>query len=95
MSLFADPVPPPSCGERKDAQPNLVRISTPEEHVSDAPISRRTTYKFDTGSGINQNIYVIDTGVRDDHSDLPGVEWIGNFVTTQKIDDNGHGNIII
>jgi hypothetical protein len=56
-------------------------------------VNLQTTYSYDTGAGINQNLYVIDTGVRTDHLDLPGVIWIGNFVTTTDIDDNGHGKL--
>jgi hypothetical protein len=80
-----------TCADRPNAIRNLVRVSTPEEHVINAPLDRQNSYRFDTGAGINQNLYVIDTGVRKDHVALPGVEWIGNFVTSTEVDDNGHG----
>lgn len=79
------------CADRQNAQPNLVRISTPEEHVDEAPTALQTVYQYDTGAGINQNLYVVDTGVRTDHVDLPGVQWLANFYGTSTIDDNGHG----
>ncbi len=79
------------CADRQNAQPNLVRISTPEEHVNEAPASLQTVYRYDTSAGINQNIYVVDTGVRTDHVDLPGVQWLANFYGTSTFDDNGHG----
>ena len=85
-------MPPQTFATRDNAIYNLVRISTPEEHVTDAPPSRQTTYRYDSGAGLNQNLYVVDTGVRTDHVDLPGVQWIANFVTgTSTIDDHGHG----
>lgn len=92
MSSVAFPVPAPKCAERKPAISNLVRISTPEEHISQAPASRQTSYRYDTSAGYNQNFYVLDTGVRKDHATLPGVQWAGNFINTAEIDDNGHGS---
>jgi hypothetical protein len=91
VTANASPVPSPVCGERKSAQPNLVRVSTPEEHVYQAPSSRQTSYKYDTSAGWNQNHYVIDSGVRKDHAALPHVEWAGNFVNNAEVDDFGHG----
>src|SRR5579859_3488880 len=85
-------VPSPICAQRTSAQPNLVRVSTPEEHVFQAPSSRRTVYKFDASAGYNQNYYVIDSGVRKDHAALPTVQWAGNFVNNAEVDDFGHGN---
>jgi hypothetical protein len=91
VSANAYAVPSPVCGERKNAQVNLVRVSTPEEHISQAPVSRQTSYKYDTSAGFNQNYYVIDSGVRKDHAALPGVTWAGNFVNSVEVDDFGHG----
>ena len=79
------------CADRLNAQPNLVRESTPEEHVNESPLNLQTTYRYDTSAGINQNIYVVDTGVRKDHVDLPGVQWLAQFYGSGEIDDHGHG----
>jgi hypothetical protein len=92
MSTIAIPVPPAKCGERKPAVSNLIRISTPEEHIRRAAATRQTSYRYDTSAGYNQNFYVLDTGVRKDHAVLPGVQWAGNFVNSAEIDDNGHGS---
>ena len=94
-SGLLDTVPPLSCSKRVNARENLVRISTPEEHISQAPPDRQTVYKYDSSAGINQNIYILDTGVRTDHSDLPDVQWIGNFINAVSIDDHGHGNLYL
>jgi hypothetical protein len=69
-----------------------VRISRPEEHIAQAPPRFQTTYRYDCGAGINQNIYVLDTGVRKDHVNLHGVKWLANFFGTGEIDDHGHGS---
>jgi hypothetical protein len=91
FAISADPVPPLMCADRLNAQPNLVRESTPEEHVNESPLNLQTTYRYDTSAGINQNIYVVDTGVRKDHVDLPGVQWLAQFYGSGEIDDHGHG----
>ena len=89
--MAADPLPPLLCADRPNAQLNLVRISTPEDHVAQAPPGLQTVYRFDKSAGINQNIYVLDTGVRTDHVELPDVQWLANFYGMPGIDDNGHG----
>jgi subtilisin family serine protease len=90
-------VPTAQYASRTNAPENLIRLSTFENTVSEAPSNLRNAYRYDIYGGVNQNLYVVDSGVRTDHPSLPSgeVDWTANFITgSSQTDDNGHGTYI-
>ncbi|KAL2757031.1 hypothetical protein ACRALDRAFT_1075748 [Sodiomyces alcalophilus JCM 7366] len=68
-----------------NAQPGLARLSN-------AGPGRGNNYVFDTSAGEDVTIYVVDTGVRIDHSEFTGrATWGINTVDQIDEDENGHG----
>ncbi|KAK0750363.1 peptidase S8/S53 domain-containing protein [Schizothecium vesticola] len=53
----------------------------------------RAGYVFDSSSGEGITAYIVDTGIRLDHSEFEGrAIWGKNFVNTNNTDENGHGS---
>ncbi|ROT39973.1 oryzin [Sodiomyces alkalinus F11] len=68
-----------------NAQPGLARLSNAEPGA-------RKNYIFDTTAGEDITIYVVDTGVRIDHTEFTGrARWGTNTVDRIDEDENGHG----
>lgn len=52
-------------------------------------------YVFDSNCGTNTTLYILDSGIRADHTEFNGrVRWGANFVDGESTDDQGHGTII-
>ncbi|KAK1826217.1 subtilisin-like protease 6 [Podospora conica] len=76
------------------ASARLVQGSAPTglERLSHAEPGRNG-YVFDSSSGQGITAYVVDTGIRTDHTEFEGrAIWGANFVNDNDTDENGHGS---
>lgn len=71
----------------------LGRISH-KDFISSSP-EESATYAFHSTAGKNTTLYILDSGIRDDHREFNGrVRWGPNFVDDLAVDAQGHGTII-
>jgi cerevisin len=77
-----------------DAPWGLNRISH-KEYTGNGVVNHDSTYVFNSKDGSNTTIYIVDSGIRDDHIEFNNrIRYGPNYIDNSNSDAQGHGTAI-